>query len=452
MSPGLHEFLSLDLPAMLTGTLAMVACGLLGNFLVLRRMSLLGDAVSHAVLPGLVAGFLLTGSRATMPMFLGAAGAGILTVVLIEAVRRLGRMEPGAAMAVVFSVLFALGVLLIEQAAARGIDLDADCVLNGQLEDVFWLPPATWSGMLHQAWSGGGTGGHGLPRELLTLAGTALAAAGFVAVFFKELRIVAFDPALATSLGIRASAMHVALMVLVAAAVVASFEAVGSILVIAALICPPATARLLTDRLGTQIWISLVLALMSGIGGYLLATYGPGLIGAENAVSAAGMITVVSGGLLAVAIVAAPEHGVLAKRIRHGRMAVSVAREDLLSTLYRLEETGASEGLARAEAERLIGGGRTARRALAQAGSRGEVKFDGTRITLTDRGREPALALVRAHRLWESYLVGELGLAADHVHPRAELLEHITDPAMAAKLKAERAAGKLDPHGRPIPE
>lgn len=446
MSPGLHLFISLDLPAMLTGTLAMVACGLLGNFLVLRRMSLLGDAVSHAVLPGLVAGFLITGSRATLPMFLGAAAAGVITVVLIEAIRRLGRMEPGAAMAVVFSTLFALGVLLIQQAHAEGVDLDPDCVLNGQLEAVFWSPPPDWGGVLRAALTGG------LPRELLTLAGTALVAGAFVAMFFKELRVVSFDPALATSLGIRAGAMHFALMVLVAAAVVASFEAVGSILVIAALVCPPATARLLTDRLGTQIWLSLGLSIAAGMIGYLLAITAPSWLGGASSLSAAGMITVVSGGLLGLAIIAAPQHGILAKRLRHARTAVTVAREDLLSTLYRLEESAGHHGLAAEKALLALGGGRTARKAVAQARSRAEVAHRGDLLVLTDRGRDRAQALVRAHRLWESFLVGELGLAADHVHPRAEMLKHITDPSMAARLKVGPASGKLDPHGRPIPE
>ena len=120
---------ALDLFPLTAGVLAAVTCGLLGNFLVLRKQSLMGDAISHAVLPGLVIAFLISTSRNPMFMFLGAAVAGVATVVLVEVVKKLGRVEPGAAMGVVFSVLFALGVLLIEKAAARHVDLDADCVL-----------------------------------------------------------------------------------------------------------------------------------------------------------------------------------------------------------------------------------------------------------------------------------------------------------------------------------
>ena len=144
--------IGLDLFPLLAGTLAAVTCGLLGNFLVLRRLSLMGDAISHSVLPGLVVAFLITSTRSPLVMLLGAALAGVATVVLVEMVKKLGRVEPGAAMGVVFSVLFALGVLLIEQAAARHVDLDADCVLHGQLETLIWYDaPASLAGLFQ--WS-----------------------------------------------------------------------------------------------------------------------------------------------------------------------------------------------------------------------------------------------------------------------------------------------------------
>jgi len=140
VSVGPVEFdLARDLFPLAAGVLAALGCGLLGNFLVLRRLSLMGDAISHSVLPGLVIAFLVTSSRGSLAMFIGATVAGLATVVLVEAVKRLGRVESGAAMGVVFSVLFALGVLLIEVASARGVDLDADCVLHGQLETLVWF-------------------------------------------------------------------------------------------------------------------------------------------------------------------------------------------------------------------------------------------------------------------------------------------------------------------------
>lgn len=447
MSPALHEFLSLDLPAMLTGTLAVVICGLLGNFLVLRRLSLMGDAISHAVLPGLVAGFLITGSRATIPMFLGAAAAGIATVVLVELVRKLGRLDSGAAMGVVFSILFALGVVLIKQAAAENVDLDPDCVLNGQLEDVFWLAvPVEGS-----AWSFLSPGALGaLPRELITLLIVTAVVAVFIALFFKELRLAAFDPALATSLGFNAGVLHYALMLLVAAAVVASFEAVGSILVVAMLICPAATARLLTDRLASQIWVSLGVSLAAGVSGYLLAAHAPLWLGGSSSLSASGMMTVVAGVLLVAAIIGAPRYGVVARRLRTLRLAVTIAREDLLAMLYRLEEAGRPPALPLRHIRQALGDGLVMRLAARSALRRDELAREDDELRLTMRGRDAARGTIRSHRLWESYLVQVLGLRPDHVHRAAMDLEHVTDAAMSRRLAGDVRTPR-DPHDRPIP-
>lgn len=438
-----------DLFPMLAATLAAVGCGLIGNFLVLRRLSLMGDAISHSVLPGLVIAFLVASSRSPLAMFLGAALSGLATVALVEVVKKLGRVEPGAAMGVVFSVLFALGVLLIEGASARHIDLDADCVLHGQLETLAWYsPPADLEGLLR--WSTLAA----VPRQVLTLAAMTLLCAAFVALFFKELRLAAFDPELATALGFGSARLHALLMALVAVATVASFEAVGSILVIAMLICPAATARLLTDRLLTQLVVSVVIALFSGVFGYLSATSVPALAGLD-AVNAAGSITLLAGALLALAIVASPRHGVITRLIRRRRLAGRVELEDLLGALYRGAEapapasapaphaptrrsnSGSMPGSMPASMSRAMS--RSAARAIAQ----GLVRAEPQGLRLTDRGRSIAADVVRRHRLWEHYLVDQAGMAPDHVHDPAEQLEHLPTqpPAVAA----------TDPHGREIP-
>ncbi len=445
MTPAVHEFVSLDLPPMLAGTLAALCCGLLGNFLVLRRLSLMGDAVAHSVLPGIVVAFLVAGTRDSLPMFIGAAASGLVAAALIEAVRHYGRVETGAAMGVVFTVLFALGVLLIERAAARHVDLDADCVLHGQLETLFWFPPENWSDFVSAATLAA------LPRQVWTLAIVALITIAFIAAFFKELRLAAFDPALASSLGFSAGVLHYVLMVMVAAAAVASFEAVGSILVIAMFVCPAATARLLTDRLLPQIVVSAVAAVLSGIGGYVLAAFGPGWVGMSNAVNAAGMMTVVSGLLLVAAAFFGPRHGVLARRLRQARLACSIAHEDMLGFLYRAEELrGVGTAVAPADVLRALDAGAATRRALRAARRAGEVEQTSEGVRLADAGRARARSLVRSHRLWETYLVNVMGLRPDHVHATAMDLEHVTDAAMATRL-AERGGDGQDPHDRPIP-
>ncbi|MGA1708856.1 MAG: metal ABC transporter permease [Phycisphaerales bacterium] len=427
--------LALDFFPLAAATLAAATCGLLGSFLLLRRMSLMGDAISHSVLPGLVIAFLVTGTRSPLAMFGGAAIAGLATVLLVEAIRRHGRVEPGAAMGVVFSLFFALGVLLIEQASARQVDLDPDCVLHGQLETLVWYgAPRGWSELF--AWETLAAA----PATLWTLVGVGLASAVFVAILFKELRLVAFDPALATAQGFSAGLLHALLMAFVAAATVASFEAVGSILVVAMLVCPAATARMLTDRLSTQVWLSVAIAIASAWIGYIAATAVPAAFGFDS-VNAAGSIAVVTGAMLAIAAVAGPEHGLVARAVRRRRFAQSIACEDLLAALYRARESGRAE-VPIESASALLAPAR-ATDAIRRAEHRGWIARRADRLALTDAGLAESAALVRRHRLWETYLVEEAGLAPDHVHDTAEKLEH-------APIEIDLDAA-TDPQGKRIP-
>jgi manganese/zinc/iron transport system permease protein len=289
------HFLQVDLPAMLAAVFAACACALLGNFLVLRRQSLMSDAISHAVLPGIVLAFIVVGTRATFPMFAGAALAAFVAVVMIALVKRYARLESGAAMGVVFSIMFAGGVVLIEQSGARNVDLDADCVLYGQLEHILWLAPTSLASL------GDWSVWRQMPRQVTTLAGALALVAVAVAAFWKELKITSFDPQLATALGFPAARIDLGVMILVGLVSVAAFEAVGSILVIAMFICPAAAARALTERLATQVWLSLAFALAAAIGGYLLAAFGPGWLGSSASLSASGMIATLSGVILGAA-------------------------------------------------------------------------------------------------------------------------------------------------------
>jgi len=434
VTPSTHTFLTLDLPALLTATFAAIACALLGSFLLLRRQSLLGDAISHSVLPGIVAAFLLSGSRDPLVMFIGAAVAGVVAAGLVEVVRRAARLEPGAAMGVVFPVLFALGVLLLEQGGARSVDLDADCVLYGELSRIIWSPPAGVA-------LGSPASLSSLPRELSSAAVVAALSILFVVVLFKELRLASFDPALATSLGFSAGTLHVLLLVLTAAAVVVSFEAVGSILVIAMLICPAASARLFTDRLSRQLWLAALFAIACVVGGYIGAVWLPMAWGSRAALSASGMIAAASGVLLALAIIVSPKGGVIMSRSRRFSLAVRVASEDLLARLYREQETpGRTLDIPTPSA--LVAA--AARRSLRRAG----LIDAGPRLALTTAGRVQAAKIVRSHRLWETYLVREAGLRPDHVHAQALVLEHLRRDG---RPLAPDATTATDPHDRPIP-
>jgi len=294
------DFVQFSLTPILIGILASVACALPGNFLVLRRQALIGDAISHVVLPGIVVAFLVTGTLTASAMLLGAAAAAIVAVILIETIKRLGRVEPGAAMGVTFTSLFAGGVLLLEQSDTSNVHLDVEHALMGNLESLIWLEAEGWASLLdRQALAS-------LPDELGRIAFVCAAIIVLLLVFWRPLKLSTFDENFARATGVPTTTVGFALVVVSATAAVAAFDAVGSIIVIAMFICPPAAARLMTNHLHVQIWWSVGFAVLSALLGYVFAGYGPLWFGAEHAVSAAGMIAAVSGGILGVACLFGP--------------------------------------------------------------------------------------------------------------------------------------------------
>ncbi|MEM1370776.1 MAG: metal ABC transporter permease [Pseudomonadota bacterium] len=294
------EFVQLSLTPILIGTLAAITCALPGNFLILRRQALIGDAISHVVMPGIVAAFVLTGFVSTWPMMLGAAAASLVAVIIIELIQRYGRVEPGAAMGVTFTAMFAAGVLLLEITDTSTVHLDVDHALYGNLESLIWLGADGW-GSLFDA-----NALSQLPPELSRMAIAACIVAAFTFLFWRPLVISTFDENFAATCGVWTDALGIGLVMMAALAAVAAFDAVGSIIVIAMFICPPAAARLMTNSLSIQIVWSLLFATISAVAGYVLAGYGPGWLGAEDAVSAAGMIATVSGVILGLACMFGP--------------------------------------------------------------------------------------------------------------------------------------------------
>lgn len=294
-------FVQLGLVPMLVGLLASLLCALLGNFLVLRRQSLIGDAISHVVLPGIVGVFLITGDVATGPVLLGAMAAALCAVGLIAAIRHLGRVESGAAMGVVFTAMFAAGVLWLEQSRASSVHLDVEHVLYGNLESLIWFDAEGWHSLLDAAALSG------LPPELLRIAVVFVLAVAFVRVLWRPLVLGSFDAGFAHSVGARPGWTGLALMAMVALAAVAVFDAVGSIIVVAMLVCPAAAARLMSRRLPAQIAWSMAFGAMAALTGHVLAAWGPLWLGFEASLSAAGMIAVMGGLLLAAACAWGPE-------------------------------------------------------------------------------------------------------------------------------------------------
>jgi manganese/zinc/iron transport system permease protein len=419
------------------GVCAAMACALPGTFLVLRKMSLMGDAISHAVLPGLAIAFLVTHSRGVVPMFTGAVIVGVLTAVGTQVIIRYGKVESGAAMGVVFSVLFALGLVLIRQAADH-VDLDPGCVLYGNLSQI---PLDALDG--------------GIPQAVVNVALALLLNIAFVGILYKELKICAFDPQLATTLGINANLMHYFLMIIVAVTTVASFEAVGSILVIAMLIVPAATARLLSDRLSVTLILAMVISGASAVLGHCVAFRGPQWLGMDASVSVetAAMIAVMTGVFFLMAMMFAPHYGLIGKWYNRVSLALQIVREDMLGLLYRWGEHRPDEDILKDDLMKAIGRGALARFALGSLQRRRAVENVGAdRVRLSDKGRDAATKLVRHHRLWEGYMATHFDLPLDHLHEPAERVEHYISNDLSEQLQREMGDLGEDPHGRKIPD
>lgn len=268
-----------DFWIILTGALVAINCGLLGAFLLLRRMAMVGDAISHAVLPGIVMAYLLSGSRHAVVMLVGAAAFGLLTSYLIESFKRKARLQADASIGITFTFLFAVGVVLVS-AFSGNIDLDQECVLYGDIAyvpfDLFYIGDTAFGPT--PVWLQGG--------NLVLILGALLAG-------FRGFFITGFDPGYAGSLGIRTGSWHYLLMGLVSLTVVVSFSAVGAILVVAFLVVPPATAYLLSDRMQPMLWLTALFGLVSAIGGFYLAVWWKSSISASMAVMAGMLFAVV---------------------------------------------------------------------------------------------------------------------------------------------------------------
>lgn len=408
-----------------------VTCGVLGCFVVLRRMALIGDALSHSILPGVVGALLLFGVSASSPAWLprvlagaseqwlplwllgGAMAAGLLTAVLISIVHRHSRTKEDSAIGIAFTAMFALGLIAISS-LPRGTHFDLKCFVYG--EPLAIAPPDLWlMGVI-------------CPLVLLT-----------VALMYQRLKLISFDPVGASALGVPVQMVHYLLMGMLAATIVAGIKSTGVILVVAMVITPASAAYQLTNRL----WVMLLLA--GAIGG---ASAGLGMMLAftVNAPTGPSMVVVVVV-LFVLAVLFSPSHGWVFERLRKRRLAQHVAQEDVLKAVYRLgdqrldapqpvgEETGLSPKRIRRSVGRLV--------------REGLMRVTDGMIALTDSGQKHAQELVRAHRLWETYLVEKAGVDPSVVHDQAELLEHAHE--LAEQLDEKLGKPATDPHGSQIP-
>lgn len=293
-----------------------MACAIPGVFLVLRKMALISDAISHAILPGIVIGFFVTQDLNSPLLILLAALTGVITVVLVEFIQKTGLVKEDTAIGLVFPVLFSIGVILISK-NANDVHLDVDAVLLGELAfapfDRLMVSGADWG-----------------PKSLWIMGSILLITISLLVLFFKELKVSTFDAGLSSALGISPVVMHYGLMSVSSITVVGAFDAVGAILVVALMIAPAATAYLLTEDLKKMIGLSLLFGVVSAISGYWVAHF--------LDASISGSIATTLGVIFLFVYLFAPKKGLIAVLYRQKQQRIEVSLITFLLHLNRHEE------------------------------------------------------------------------------------------------------------------
>jgi len=400
--------------ALIASGMVGIVCGILGCFIVLRNMSLIGDALAHSILPGVVFAFILVGYN-TVGFFIGAVLAGLTTAIGITWIQHNAKTKNDAAIGIMFTAMFSIGVMGISWISRNeGVHLDLKDFLFGNVL---------------------GVADTDLYLTAFVLAYVVLS----VIVFYRYLYATTFQAVIAQTMGISVQLVHYFLMLLLSFAVVASLQMVGVILVVAMLITPASTALLLSNRLERVILLSAFIGLSSAVSGLLIAIYLDTTPGPAMAVTATFVY------LLAVFF--APEKGLLWRWLRKGRQQGRVLLEDCLKKAFNLHErhTLSFETLA----EELGWGHRALRKRLNLLTNSGF--FYPDKLELTEKGLEYAQRLVRAHRLWETYLADKMGLNADQIHDEAERYEHLLSDDLLDQVDEVLGFPTTDPHGEPIP-
>jgi manganese/zinc/iron transport system permease protein len=360
-----------------TGMAVGAAAALIGPFLILRRNSMLSDAISHSIVFGIVTVWLLTGYASGPVQIMGAALTGVLTVFLTEALARSGRVKDDAAIGLVFPALFSAGVLLLNL-YARDVHIDAHAVLLGEIGFV-------WLNTLEVA-------GYHVPQSLIWMGAMTAVNAAFVTCFWKELKLATFDPVLAHAFGLRPRALFYGLLFLTSGTAVAAFDSVGAVLFIAFVIVPPSTAYLLTDRLLHMVLLGVAVSAISSLSGYWLAVLWD--------VSIGGMMALMTGFFLFVAFLFGPRYGLIAGLRRRARNALENEARALVVHLMTHEQGDDRhhENVTQALRTHLGWTAEQSRAVLGRSLGSGLVLREGEALSLTDKGRIEAEALLEPWR------------------------------------------------------
>lgn len=410
--------------ALLGSVLLGLSCGLLGSFIVVRKMALVGDALSHAVLPGVALGFLWNMTKDPLAILIGATIAGLLGTFMVSAITRTTRLKEDSALGLVLATFFAAGICLVTmiQRLPTGNKSGLDKFLFGQAAALG-------------------------ADDVILMAIVTVVAVVLVVLFYKELLTTSFDPGFARASGLPTEWIHHGLMLVLTASLVIALQAVGVVLVSAMLITPAAAAYLLTDRLHRLVFLAAFFGVLAGVVGAFLSFVGPSL-------PTGPLMVVGASTVFAAAFLFGPKHGVVARWWRQRSGVARTQRENTLKSMFHVTESHqfSIEGVTFTElAQRRRETIEDVHRLGRDLVRHGLATLNREVLYFTPAGRQRAGEIVRNHRLWELYLTNSANIAADHVHEDAEKIEHVLGESVVRELERKLGYATVDPHGKSIP-
>jgi manganese/zinc/iron transport system permease protein len=421
------QFFSLQDPNVRFVVIGMILLGIgsstIGTFAFLRKRSLTGDAIAHAVLPGICLAYMLFDTRNLWVLLGGACLTGWLSIAAVDFITRKSRIKPDAAIGIALSVFFGIGIVLLTYIQQHG-----DAGQSG-LNNFLLGKAAAMS-----------------PDDMITMSIVSLVIVLVVLLFFKEFRMLSFDPDYARAAGHPVRLMELLLTTLTVLAVAVGIQAVGVVLMAALLITPPAAARFWTNKLGVMVWFSIVIGVLGSVAGTYVSF-------ANNKMPTGPWIITMTSLLVVISLLAAPKRGIVSKWLVRRQYRLKMERENLLKLLYHLEEAEPGKQYFSIDdmMERRPGQRKKIRRILQSLLRRKLVEISGSKYSPTESGMQEGKRIVRIHRLWEMYLTEKVHIASDHVHEDAEAIEHIITPEMEARLAKILEYPEVDPHNKKIP-
>ena len=404
--------------------LLSLSSAVVGCFTFLKKKALLGDVISHSVLPGICLSFIITGTKNPVALIIGAFVSGWLSIILMDYIVKNSKIKEDTATGLALSVFFGLGILMLTyiQHSGNAAQTGLDSFLFGKAAAL-------------------------VGEDLIAFAAIGIITLLVVYFFYKEFKLIAFDPVFARSMGIPVRGLELLLTSITVLAVVTGIQAVGVVLMAAMLITPAAAARFWTDRLSRMVLISSIFAIFSGVAGAYISYAAPAMPTGPWIVMILSFIAIIS-------FFIAPEKGIVMKLVKQKQVKRQLLEENLLKTFYKIGELN-EDFLTPRKGEDLSEIRRFSKDQLSyglkRLSSQGFIKKENKNWTLTQEGLQKGMRIVRLHRLWELYLTKYLQIAPDHVHEDAETIEHVITPELEKRLEKLLEFPESDPHNAHIP-